>query len=303
MIHIIITSYNEPKATERAVKAFLEQDIPKPFKIIVADPFPEVKEFINEQFKHNKKVEFYLDPGEGKGVVLNMIFEEIYSEDKNDIIISTDGDVYVNKEAVKEILNSFKDPEIGLVAGRPISTNSRNNKYGYWSHLLLDEMNRTRKKLSDKKEFFELSGYLFGMRNSVIKEFPIGAAEDNVIPRLFWAKNYKIIYNENAQAYVLNPQHFKDWALQKKRNIKAHISLNKLFDDKIKRKNTIFGEAIRGLYVFVYLRNLKELVWSIELLFARLYIWFSAYYEVYFKKEEYKDGWREKETETTKPLD
>ena len=303
MIHIIITSYNEPKATERAVKAFLEQEIPKPFKIIVADPFVEVKEFINEKFKHNKEVEFYLDPGEGKGIVLNMIFEEIYSEDKNNIIISTDGDVYVNNKAVKEILDSFNDQEIGLVAGRPISINPRNNKYGYWSHLLLDEMNRTRKRLSNKKEFFELSGYLFGMRNGVIKEFPIGAAEDNVIPRLFWAKNYKIIYNENAQAYVLNPQHFKDWVLQKKRNIKAHISLNNLFKDKIKRKNTIIGEAIRGFYVFTYPRNLKELFWSIELLFARLYIWIAAYYESKIKKQECKDGWREEETETTKPLD
>ncbi len=303
MIHIIITSYNEPKATERAIKAFLEQDIPKPFKIIVADPFPEIKEFINEKFKKNKEVEFYLDPGEGKSTVLNIIFEEIYSDNKNDIIISSDGDVYVNKTAVKEILNYFKDPKIGIVSCRPISINPRNDKYGYWSHLLLDEMNRTRKKLSDEGEFFELSGYLFGMRNGIIREFPTEANEDNVIPRLFWDKGYKIVYNENAHAYVLNPKNFRDWVLQKKRNIKGHIAANKIFSNGIKAKNNFINEAIRGLYVFTYARNIREFFWGIELLFARLYIWLSAYYDVYFKKQEYKDGWREEETESTKPLD
>ena len=303
MIHIIITSYNEPKATERAVNTFLNQNIPKPFKIIVADPFPEVKDFIKEKFSNHKEVEFYLDPGEGKSIVLNMIFEEIYSEDKNDIIISTDGDVYVNDIAIKEILDSFKDSKVGVVACHPVSINDRNNKYGYWSHLLLDEMNRTRKKSSSKEEFFELSGYLFGMRNGVIKEFPTQASEDNVIPRLFWEKGYKINYNENACAYVLNPKNFRDWVLQKKRNIKGHISLGKFFKDDIKRKNTFFGEALRGLYVFSYPKSIKEFFWGVELLIARLYIWLSAYYEVYFKKQEYKDGWREEETESTKPLD
>ena len=110
---------------------------------------------------------------------------------------------------------------------------------------------------------------------------------------------YKINYNENACAYVLNPKNFRDWVLQKKRNIKGHISLGKFFKDDIKRKNTMMGEAIRGLYVFSYPRNIKEFFWGVELLFARLYIWLSAYYEVYFKKQEYKDGWREEETEST----
>src|SRR3989344_2050378 len=123
MIHIIITSYNEPKATERAINAFLNQNIPKPFKIIVADPFIEVKDFIKEKFSKHKEVEFYLDPGEGKSIVLNMILEEIYSENKNDIIISTDGDVYVSDNAVRGIIDYFKDSKMGIIACRPVSIN------------------------------------------------------------------------------------------------------------------------------------------------------------------------------------
>ena len=64
MIDIIITSYNEPKSTLRAVNAFLNQNIEGDFRIIVCDPFPEVKTFFKENIK-DKRVGFFLDPGEG----------------------------------------------------------------------------------------------------------------------------------------------------------------------------------------------------------------------------------------------
>ena len=94
MINIIITSYKEPKSTERAVKAFLNQKTKEKFKIIVVDPFQEVEEYIKKHIK-DKNVEFFLDPGEGKSYALNLLLEIIYSDNKEDIIIFTDGDVYV----------------------------------------------------------------------------------------------------------------------------------------------------------------------------------------------------------------
>src|SRR3989344_6193247 len=176
MIHIIITSYKEPLSTKKAIDTFLNQKIPRPFKIIVADPFPEMEEIIINQYKKHPEVEYFEDPGEGKSFALNLIFKKIFSKSPDDIIILTDGDVYVSNNAVQEILNQFKDKEIGIVCGHPVSLNPRNNKFGYWSHLLFDEMNSTRKKLAAKKEFFEVSGYLFAMRNGIIKQFEFKAS-------------------------------------------------------------------------------------------------------------------------------
>ena len=65
MIDIIITSFNEPKATLRAVETFLKQDTKEKFRIIVCDPFPEVRDFLKKNIK-DKRVGFFLDPGEGK---------------------------------------------------------------------------------------------------------------------------------------------------------------------------------------------------------------------------------------------
>ena len=63
MINIIITSYNEPKATLRAINSFLKQEIKQDFRVIVSDPFSEVKEFLKKNIK-DKRVGFFLDPDE-----------------------------------------------------------------------------------------------------------------------------------------------------------------------------------------------------------------------------------------------
>ncbi len=176
--------------------------------------------------------------------------------------------------------------------------------YGYWSHLLLAEMNKTRYAAHKKAEFFEMSGYLFAFRNGIMKKFPEGASEDNVIPTLFYNNGYRIAYAEEARVQVLNPQNFKDWVTQKKRNIKGHMSLDSQVKVTKQRKNTFLGEAKRGLnFVFTYAKGPKQTYWMSRLMAARLWVWGLAYYEVLVKKEEYQDGWRVEETKSTSPLD
>src|SRR3989344_5972755 len=135
MINVIITSYNEPKATLRAINAILKQDIKEKYKIIVCDPFTEVKKFLEKNIK-DKRFSFFLDPEEGKSYALNLLFKKIYSKNKNDVIILTDGDVYVSDNAINEIVEAFKDEKIGCVTGKSVSLDDRKTKYGYWANIL-----------------------------------------------------------------------------------------------------------------------------------------------------------------------
>ncbi len=300
MIDIIITSYNEPKATLRAVSVFLKQKIKKEFRIIVVDPFPETEKFIKKNVK-DKRVVFFLDPGEGKSYALNLLFQEYGSNDMNDLFILTDGDVYVSDNAVKEILKAFEDEKVGCVTGRPVSVDDRNTKYGYYSNLFFDGIDRVRKKMSDEKKFFECSGYLFAIRKGVIFDFPLETSEDSIIPYLFWEKGYKIFYADGAEVYVKNPDNWKDFVAQKVRNIKAHENLNKIAPD-LPRTKSFWNEVKFGtFFAFVYPRSFKEFFWTIEVFFARLYIYLKAFSNL--KEKGYKDGWRETGIESTKPLD
>jgi len=301
MINIIITSYNEPNSTKRAINAFLNQKIKEKFKIIVVDPFPQTEHFIKKEIK-NKKVEFFLDHGEGKSYALNLILEMFYSKSKNDIFIFTDGDVFVSDNALTKIIQVFKDEKIGCVTAKPVSLDSRNIKLGYWSHFLFAGIDKVRKKLSDKEKLFECSGYLFAIRNGIISSFPLETSEDSIIPYLFWKKDYKIKYLPEVEVYVKNPDNWKDWLNQKIRNIKGHENLNKIAPD-MPRTKSFFNELKEGVtFFFIFPKNLKEFYWTIQLYFARLYIYIQAFNELR-KKQTYQDGWREVETKSTRTLD
>ena len=69
------------------------------------------------------------------------------------------------------------------------------------------------------------------------------------------------------------------------------------------RTKSFFNEIKEGaLFAILQPRNLKEFWWTIEMYFARLYIYFKAFKDLK-KQKNYKDGWRETEIQSTKPLD
>ena len=305
MIHIIITSYNEPLSTERAINKLLAQKIEQKYKIIILDPFEEVKRFIEEKFKDKKQVEFELDEGLGKSFALNTLFRKIYSNNSNDIIILTDGDVFVDPSVVNEIVNGFNNKKVGVICGHPISLNSRSTKYGFWAALQFEVLNKLRKNLNTEG-FMETSGYLFAIRNGTLKGFPVDSSEDSIIPYLFYQKGYLIKYLEDAIVYVKNPTNWSDWINQRKRNIKGHSTINKNIKGlkDIRRTKTMFNEIKYGLlFSLTYPKNIKEIFWLFQFYLARFYVWTLAFYEIKFKKKRYQDGWRESEIKSTRTLD
>ncbi len=309
MIHIIITSYGEVNATEKAVKSFLEQDIKEEFKIIVSDPFTEIQWMIEEKFPNDKRIEYVEDEGKGKSNALNSLLKKYDSKNKKDIFILTDGDVYVSNNSINEILEKFKESKVGCVSGRPTSINPRNNLFGYWSHFLVDvgAHKISRKKRYENNKFLETTGYLFAFRKGIIKEIPVDVAEDTIIPYYFYKKGYKIAYAEKALVFVKWPTNMQDWIKQKKRAADAHTKLTKYAPDfpKVKSFSGEIAGGLTNLYeIFSYPKNFKEIIWTLELFPARLYIWLSLHKDLLTNKREYKDGWREDlEVKSTRTLD
>lgn len=302
MIDIVISSYNEPKSALRAVKAFLNQQppIPEDFRIIVVDPFVEVRDFLKQNIR-DKRVGFFLDPGEGKSYALNLLFEKLHGKE-DDIFILTDGDVFVSQNTVKDILKAFEDKEVGCVTGKPVPLDSRDSKFGYWSHVVFSGIHKAREKFSANNNFFECSGYLFAIRKGIVKDFPLDASEDSVIPYLFWKKGYKISYLPEAEVYVKNPDNLEDWETQKIRNIKGHENLSKFYPE-MPRTKSFWNEIKHGFFHALFCpRSLKEFYWTLQLYNARLSIYRKAFKDL--KQDNfYSDGWRETETPSTKTLD
>ncbi len=294
MISVIITSFKEPDTIGRAIENFLDQTYKGEYELIVAAPDEETSKVIKQYAKKDSRVKYFADPGKGKSFALNLLLKKV----KGDLLILSDGDVYVSSNVLEEFMRLFEDPKIGCATGKPISSNSRLNMMGYWSHLLFHGAHRIRRELFDKGEFLECSGYLFGFRNGVISEFPLDVAEDTVIPYYFLEKGYKIGYVPKAEVYVKNPEHFRDWIKQKVRTAKAHETLEKYVDvNKTKRVKSFSNEAKKGLkWAFSYPSNTKEVIWTLMLIPARTYMWGRVFLDTRLKNKHYGDAWERVES-------
>lgn len=293
MISIIITAFKEPRTIRRAIESFLNQNIKEKYEIIVSAPD---KETLNEAKKcssKSKNVILFKDPGKGKSYALNLLLKKV----KGDVLILTDGDVYVSENSVNEILKEFENSKIGCVTGKPVPEEDRKTKYGYWANFLFESAHKLRKRLKEKNNFLECSGYLWAFRNKVIDSFPLDVAEDTIVPYFFWEKGFKIGYAENAQVYVKNVDNWKEWVSQKVRTSRAHETLDKYVDVKKTPRTKTFKNEFAGAFsLFSYAKTIKEFYWSIELAFARLYIWLKVFLEVYIKKKYHKDAWERVES-------
>jgi len=289
MISIIITSFKEPKTIGRAIEDFLNQDIKFKYEILVLAPDSETLDVV-KKYK-NKKIKTIKDYGKGKPAALNLAF----SRAKGDILILTDGDVCVSNDSVNNLIKHFKDKEIGGVTGRVISSNSKNNMFGYWAYLLTSGFHNSR--LLDKKNNKNTicSGYLYAIRKNLIERIPENIlADDAFISLHINQKGFKTIYESDSEVYVKYPTNLPDWIRQKKRTASRYYQLKNYF--KLSKMSSFKQETLSGSKVIFKIKNFKHLFWFIFLIIMRFYIWFRVFFDKRLWKREFKKTWQRVES-------
>jgi heptosyltransferase-2 len=291
-ITLLITAFKEPNIG-KSIEAALKQKTRYDYDIIVSAPDKDTLDIAQKYAKKHKNLKIFKDPGKGKSYALNLIFSSV----KTDLLILTDGDVWISDNTVEEISNIFLDPEIGCATGRPVPFEKRNSKYGYWANFLFESAHKLRKTAFDNNSFLECSGYLFAFRKNIINKIPLDVAEDAVIPYYFWEKGYRIGYAENARVYVKNPENWTDWIKQKTRTSKAHETLEKYVDIKTTPRVKSFKTEAKGIFwLLAYPKNIKEWYWTKLLILARLYMWIKVFYDTKLKHRHYGDAWERVES-------
>lgn len=291
-ISILITAFEEPEIS-KSIECALKQGTEYDYEIIISAPDKKTLDIARKYAIEHKKIKVMQDPGKGKSNALNFIFSKI----DTDILILTDGDVYLGKDIVEEIANLFLDPEIGCVSGRPVPQESKDTKYGYWANFLFESAHKIRKRANAASSFIECSGYLFAFRKKKINFIPVDVAEDTIIPYFFWQKGYKIGYAEKAEVYVKNATKWKDWIKQKIRTHKSHTNIGLYADTATNPKVKTFKNEFKGIvWLLTYPKNTKEFFWTIQLAISRFYTWFKYYLDTMILNKKYTDGWERIET-------
>lgn len=287
MITVIITAFKEPKTIGRAIEQVISNNL-WDYEIIVCAPDEETLNVARSYSQDDQKIKTLVDPAKWKPTALNLAFKEA----KWDILVLTDWDVYMNDDAIMKLVEPLKDKNIWIVTGKPVPTNSRNNMMWYWAHLLTETWaHRIRTELNEQGRFISCSGYLMAMKSWIIDKIPEDAlSDDAVISNMIYNAWYRTWYVPEAIVNVKFPTSFSDWIKQKKRSAGWYNQMKLLIDTKDEMRS-FTKEASKVLRVFAYPKNFIEYIWTILLIFARLYLWIRIFIDINILKKDFNKVW------------
>lgn len=306
-LSVLITAFREAATVGQAIEAFLTQlpaadgahspnaphsENAPDAEILVVCPDPKTIAVVDDYAARYSLVHHVADAQQGKPAAINAGLRAAQGE----LIVLSDGDVLVAEDALAPLLAPFADPQVGAVSGRPISTNPRDTRLGYWSHMLVDSAHQMRLARDQAGQFLFGSGYLFALRRSLLDHIPEDAlAEDAVISHHIAGLGYRIRYAPQARVFVRYPTTYGDWLRQKVRSAGGHAQ--NYVRRYPQRMRSAWLEILHGTRMALsYPRNLREFLWTLLLFPARLHLWLLVFINVRLLRRPLKKLWQRVET-------
>jgi poly-beta-1,6-N-acetyl-D-glucosamine synthase len=292
-IAILITAFREPSIARLLDSIFdPEYDNFDPnITVYVSAPDYETRDIakntVNKWSKSNNLV-LLTDPGKGKPLALNSALDVISS----DWIICTDGDVFLDCNAIKNLINCInrnENSKLGSISGRPKSNDCKLNFWGYVGNLLADAAHLKRYQLAELGESYFASGYLVAYRKKLLTHLPVDTLVDDAqFSCQVIQQDYYIGYEPSAIVRIKYPDNCKDWINQKRRSAGGYRELKKDFPKLFKQGKTrsFWKELSFFWFPFEYATNLVELSYSCFLFPLRLYLWILIWFDGISKKDK-----------------
>lgn len=197
-VALVIAAYNEADYIEEKIKNCLELDYPKnSFDIIFvtdgsSDSTPQ-------KIQNHPEVKlFHKDERAGKMAAIKRVLPAL----SNDIVVFTDANTYLNKEAIKALVKHYQNPKVGAVAGEKkimveeLADASSAGEGFYWKY-----------ESALKRWDYELysnvgaAGELFSIRRSLYQPVETDTIiDDHMIAMRIAEKGYIIAYEPEAYA-------------------------------------------------------------------------------------------------------
>jgi biofilm PGA synthesis N-glycosyltransferase PgaC len=214
-----IMAHNEEANIGRTIRAVLKQQGPSmriEEIIVVASgctdhTVPIVAEIALEEPRVRLCIQ---ERREGKASAINLFLKQASSS----IVVLIGADIIPEDSALEYLCAPFKDPNVGMVGGRPIPVNDPSTFMGYAVHLLWrlhDHLARVQPKL----------GEVIAFRN-VISGIPTTSAVDELsIQALISQLGYRLIYEPACVVYNKGPLTIRDFLKQRRRIYAGHLKV------------------------------------------------------------------------------
>ena len=214
-ITFMICAYNEQDVVDMKMQNTSQLDYPHD-KLHVLWVTDGTTDNTNELLSHYADVEVVFSPERrGKTAALNHGISQV----KTELIVMTDANTMVNREAIREIVRCFMDPSVACVAGekrvmaRDASQAVAEGEGLYWKYeSALKRMD------SELHSAMGAAGELNAIRTKLYQPMPENALLDDFVMSMRMVdQGYKIAYTSNAYAMEYGSANMEEESKRKRR--------------------------------------------------------------------------------------
>lgn len=195
-VTLLIAAYNEEEVVEQKMRNSLAQDYPAE-KLRIVWVTDGSNDATNERLAAWPEAQVLFSPERrGKTAALNRAFALIDTP----LVVCTDANTMLNREAVREMVRLFSDPEVGCVAGEKrvaaADGNAASTEGIYWKY------ESKLKEWDDRlRSACGAAGELFAVRKSLFRPVPEDTLlDDFLISMRIVMQGYRIAYSTRAYA-------------------------------------------------------------------------------------------------------
>ena len=197
-VTLLIAAYNEEAVVEAKMTNCMALDYPKE-KLTITWVTDGSNDHTNDLLAGYSDVNVLYKPErQGKTAALNRAMKYV----KTPIVVFTDANTMINKEAIREIVNCFENSKVGCVAGeKRITIKKKDNAAGggegmYWKY-------ESALKRLDSRLYSAMgaAGELFAIRTELFEEMQNDTLlDDFILSMRIVQRGYKIAYCTDAYA-------------------------------------------------------------------------------------------------------
>ena len=197
-VALVIPAYNEADILQEKIKNTLALDYPTPMLHIffITDGSTDYSNKIIEPFTQIKLL--HTAQRQGKMAAINRAMTFV----KQPIVIFSDANTLLNKNAIREIVKHYNDEKIGGVAGeKKVMATISENIIGVGEGLYWQYESAMKQLDSDLYTVVAAAGELFSIRTKLFKPLPVDTILDDLVLAINTCKQgYTIVYEKNAYA-------------------------------------------------------------------------------------------------------
>jgi cellulose synthase/poly-beta-1,6-N-acetylglucosamine synthase-like glycosyltransferase len=197
-VSIVIAAYNEEANIQEKIHNALNLDYPKDKIeiIVVSDASTDRTDEIVKSFSAEGVVLLQRNERKGKTAAQNAAVTKA----KGDIIVFSDANNFIDKNAVRKIVQNFADPDVGCVQGVMQWVSDEDSLTGSGGKFYWDYETRLKRSESLLGSMIGVSGFLYAVRKSIYTPLPEDSLSDFLIALEVYKRGYRSVLEPEAVA-------------------------------------------------------------------------------------------------------